>query len=289
MDFDTFMGKAWDEHATDAAVVARRLDDGLALVGDEAQLNRLMHLGQHVYGEHLAEWRNGVAFLDRIAALAAFVREGASGQAQQRAIASLRLAGGADAALGDLSASDRIRVGAMAAGHLAAHDTARARRLLEEALDLAQRAGLPNDDPMHRALAVTGNTLACTLEEKAVRSAEERALMILAAQTARQHWAIAGTWLETERAEYRLANTWLQAGDLVRAREHAQACLEIVAANDGAVLERLFAWEALGLVERAAGNVAGHAQALARAREAFAELDESDKSWCAASVEKIAV
>lgn len=289
MDFDTFMGKAWDEHATDAAAVARRLDDGLALVGDEAQLNRLMHLGQHVYGEHLAEWRNGVAFLNRIAALAAFVREGASGQAQQRAIASLRLAGGADAALGDLSASVRIRVGAMAAGHLAAHDTARARRLLEEALDLAQRAGLPNDDPMHRTLAVTGNTLACTLEEKADRSAEERALMILAAQTARHHWAIAGTWLETERAEYRLANTWRLAGDLARARVHALACLEIVAAHDGAALERLFAWEALGLVERAAGNVAGHAKALARAREAFAELDESDKSWCAASVEKLAV
>ena len=288
MDFDTFMGKAWDDHATDAAAVARRLDDGIALVGDEAQLNRLMHLGQHVYGEHLAEWRNGVAFLDRIAALPAFVREGASGQAQRRAIAALQLSEGADATIGDLSPSDRIRVGAMASGNLAAHDTARARRLLEAALDLAQRAGLPNDDPMHRTLAVTGNTLACTLEEKADRNAEECALMILAAQTARHHWAITGTWLETERAEYRLANTWLQAGDLARAREHAQACLEIVAANDGAALERLFGWEALGLVERAAGNAAGHAQALVRAREAFAELDESDKSWCAASIEKLA-
>ena len=63
---------------------------------------------------------------------------------------------------------------------------------------------------MHRALAITGNGLACTLEEKPDRTADERALMILAAQTARHHWAIAGTWLETERAEYRLANTWLQ-------------------------------------------------------------------------------
>jgi hypothetical protein len=141
---------------------------------------------------------------------------------------------------------------------------------------------------MHRTLAATGNNLACTLEEKAGRSTEERALMILAAQTARHHWAIAGTWLETERAEYRLANTWLQAGDLARAREHAQACLEIVAANDGAALERLFGWEALGLVERAAGNATGHSQALARAREAFAELEASDKSWCAASIDKLA-
>jgi hypothetical protein len=141
---------------------------------------------------------------------------------------------------------------------------------------------------MHRALAVTGHNIACTLEEKAERNGDERDLMILAAQTSRRHWAIAGTWLETERAEYRLANTWLQAGDLTRAREHAQACLEIVAAHDGAALERFFGWEALGLVERAAGNSAGHAQALVHARAAFAELAESDKAWCAASLDKLA-
>lgn len=214
-----------------------------------------MHLGQHVYGEHLAEWRNGEEFIERLVALPMFVADGASGQAHRRSLAALRLADGADASLADLSASDRIRVGAMASSHLAEHDTARAALLLEEALDLAQHAGLP----------------------------------ILAAQTARRHWAIAGTWLETERAEYRLANTWLQAGDLARAREHAQACLEIVAANDGAALERLFGWEALGVVERAAGNASGHAAALAYARDAFAELDEGDKSWCAASIDKLAV
>lgn len=288
MDFETFIDTAWTDHASDAAAVARRLDDGIALVADEAQLNRLMHLGQHVYGEHLGEWRNGMGFLDRLAALPAFGVDGASGQAQRRAIAALRLAEGADVRMGHLPVSDRVRVGAMAAGNLAAHDTVRARRLLEEALDLAQRAGLPATDPMHRALAVTGNTIAGTLEEKADRTADERALMILAAQTARRHWAIAGTWLETERAEYRLAITWLQAGDLVRARAQAQACLAIVAANQGAPLERLFGWEALGRVERAAGNEADHVQALARAREAFAELGESDQSWCAASIDKLA-
>ena len=291
MDFDTFMGQAWDDHATDAAAVARRLADGIALVGDEAQLNRLMHLGQHVYGEHLAEWRSGQDFIARLTTLPAFVPDGASGQARRRTVAALRLAqgaDGADTATADLSPSDRIRVGAMASGHLAAHDTGRAARLLEEALDAAQRAGLPADDPMHRTLAVTGNHLACTLEEKPGRSADERALMILAAQTARHHWAIAGTWLETERAEYRLANTWLQAGDPAQAREHAQACLEIVSANDGAALERLFGWEALGLVECAAGNASGHAQALVHAREAFAALDDADKSWCAASIDKLA-
>ncbi len=288
MDFDTFIGKAWDDHATNTAAVARRLDDGFALVADEPQLNQLMNLGQHVHGAHLGEWQQGIAFVERLTALPAYAPEGASGQARTRTIASLCLAAGEEAKLAALSPSDRIRVLAMAGSILAERDTARASALLQQALDLAQRADLPMSDPVHRALAATGNNLACALEEKPARSAEERALMILAAQTARHHWAIAGTWLETERAEYRLANTWLQAGDLARARGHAQSCLEIVAANDGAALERLFGWEALGLVERAAGNASGHARALVRAREAFAELAEADKSWCAASIERLA-
>ena len=288
MDFDTFIGKAWNDHGDAAQAVAERLDEALPLVGDEVQLNQLMHLGQHVCGAHLGQWQQAIAFVERLTQLPAFAPDGPSGQARTRTIASLRLAAGEGGELDALSPSDRIRVGAMAASSLAERDSARASRLLHDALDLAQRSGLPTSDPMNRALAVTGNNLASTLEQKPQRSVDERALMILASQTARHYWAIAGTWLETERAEYRLANTWLQAGDLARAREHAQACLEIVAANDGPALERLFGWEALGLVERAAGNATGHAQALAHAREAFEQLDESDKAWCAESIAKLA-
>ena len=290
MDFSTFIGRAWDEHAVAPQGVADRLVSGIALAGDEGQLNQLLTLAHHVHGEHLGTWQEGIAFIERLETAAAFAPQGPSGQAARRCIASLRLTGGASdpAPLNGLAESDRIRALAMAAANLAGREPLRAGALLRDALDLAQRTDFPANDPMNRALALAGNQIACELEEKPQRSADERGLMILAAQTARQYWALAGTWLETERAEYRLANTWLQAGDLARAREHAQACLEIVAANDGAPLERFFAWEALGLVERAAGNATGHAQALARAREAFAELDESDKSWCAASLDKLA-
>ena len=287
MDFDTFIGQAWDDHASASRAVADRLAHGAARVTDEAQLNRLMHLGQHVYGEHLAAWDEGVAFLERLKSLPIFAPDGASGQQLRRCVAGLRLSADDAAVLDGLSASDRARVAAMAASNLVAHDTVRAGRWLREAIDLAQHSGLPGSDPMHRSLAAAGNALACALEEKSDRSADERELMILAAQTARHHWAIAGTWLETERADYRLAITWLQAGDLAQARRHAQACLELVAANDGAALERLFGWEALGRVERAAGNATGHAQALAHARQAFDQLDASDKAWCAASIEKL--
>jgi len=290
MDFATFHSKAWNDHATAAREVAQRLSQGMPLVTTESQLTQLANLAQHVHGSHLGEWRAGTAFIEGLAALPLLQPEGASGKSLRRCLASLALAAGDEhaASLGSLSPSDRIRVGAMAASDLAEHDVARSMGLLQAALDEAARAGLAAADPIHRALAVAGNSLACTLEEKADRSTEERALMILAAQTARHHWAIAGTWLETERAEYRLAMTWLQAGDPAQARTHAQNCLDIVAANEGAALERLFGWEALGLVERAAGNATGHAQALTRAREAFAVLGEDDKSWCAASLAKLA-
>jgi hypothetical protein len=293
IDFDTFIERAWNDHATEPAAVAARLDAGRALVSDEAQLNRLMHLAHHLHGEHLGSCEQGLAFAEGLAQLPSFVAGGASGAALQRTRASLRLTGVIGVGAGDddsaaLSASDRIRVCAMAAANLAERDTARADRLLREALDLAQHAGLPATDPMHRALAVTGNQLACALEEKPLRSVDERALMILAAETARQHWAIAGTWLETERAEYRLAMTWLHAGEPLQARRHAQACLEIVEANQGAALERFFGWEALGRALRAAGDAGGHAQALARARQAFAALEDADKSWCGDSLEKLA-
>ena len=288
MDFTAFFDKAWADHGTAAREVATRLNQGVPLVTNGTQIVQLADLAHHVHGSHLGEWRAGIEFIERLATLPAFEPEGVSGQALRRYLASLVLAEGGEVDLGALSASDRIRVGAMAAANLAEHHATRAARLLQDALDQAQRCGLDAADPMHRALAIAGNGLACTLEEKADRSASERELMILAAQTARHYWAIAGTWLETERAEYRLAMTWLQAGDLARARLHAQSCLEIVAANNGAALERFFGWEALGRVERAAGNDAGHAQALARAREAFAELDESDTGWCGESMDRLA-
>jgi hypothetical protein len=291
VDFNSFNAKAWDDHATDPQAVAQRLCEGIALVVDEAQFMRLANLAQHVYGSHLHDWRKGAAFIESLAASPVYNADGASGAAIRRYLASLALSEGSEDAAGRLDGitpSDRIRVGALAASNLADLDALRAGELLQDAIDRAQRSGLPTTDPMNRDLAATGNNLAGALEEKISRTEDERTLMILAAQTSRHYWGVVGTWLEVERGEYRLANTWLKAGDLARAREHAQACLEIVAANNGPALERLFGWEALGLVERAAGNATGHAQAVARAREAFDQLEDGDKEWCAESVEKLA-
>ena len=291
MTFDSFIDAAWRDHGDDARAVAKRLGDGIAMLGDESQMVKLAAIAHHVYGEHLGEWRAGIAFVEYLAKLPMYDVRGESGHALRRFASSLALSENEGSEFGELidslTPSDRIRVSAMAASNLSQRDTPRATRLLEQALDDARRAKLDSTDPMNRALAVAGNNVACTLEEKTERSSAERDLMILAAQAARHYWQLAGTWVETERAEYRLAMSWIKAGEPDRAREHAQWCIDIVAANDGDATERFFGWEALAQVERAAGDPEGFSQALTHAREAFAALPESDKAWCAESLDKL--
>lgn len=288
MDFDTFIDQAWTDHATEAAAVASRLQaEGPALVGDAAQLAGMAHLAHHVFGSHLARWQDGIGFQQALAALPCCVQGSNEALAIGRHVSALRLAGGLGDDRAGASAADRIRLSALAANNLAEHDATRAAALLDEALALADTAGLPDNDPSHRALAVAGNNIASTLEEKPELGAQDQCLMIQAAQTGRKYWALAGTWLETERAEYRLAMSWLKAGDTAQARQHAQNCLEIVHAHDDVALEAFFGWEALGVVERAAGNATGHRQASSQAAAAFARLADADKSWCQASLDKL--
>jgi hypothetical protein len=286
MSFTDFVTHAWDEHAAQPVAVAERLaTQGLALVNDPAHVAPLAQLVHHVMGEHLGRWDDGLAALQTLAAHPVCVA-GAPEQAVERCRASLALCAGHPDTRPGMSPSDAIRVTALAATALAEQQTPRAMDLLRDALARMEAAQLPTDDPAHRAMAVAGNNLACTLEEKTVRSDHEVALMVLAAQTGRRFWAVAGGWLETERAEYRLAMTWVQAGDLAQARQHAQACLDIVQRESAPVLERFFAWEAMAVVARAAHSADAEAT-VAQARAAFAELDEDDRSWCQASLDKL--
>ena len=274
MDFDRFVSQAWDDHADDSPAVAARLQDQApALVTESAQVPRLAHLAHHVLGEHLGRWDDGLRFLRQLASLPACSSQADVAQGVRRHVASLQLAAGQADPRAAFDASERIRITALAAGDLASHDAPRAAALLEDALAQSEQADLPASDLSHRVLAVTGNAIAGTLEEKPQRSDVERGLMIRAAQVARRHWALAGTWL--------------QAGDKVQARQHAQNCLEIVQAHDNVPLEAFFGWEVLGLVERAAGNAAGHAQALQNAQAAFQALQTDDQGWCRPSLDAL--
>jgi hypothetical protein len=284
--FDDFMAQAWEAHATEPEAVAARLsDDGLRLASTPAFLGRLAGLMHHVHGTHLGAWDAGTIAL--IAVLAHPQCTEPVRLEVQRALASLALCRGDTSALPSLTPTDRLRVSAMAAAHLAERDTARASVLWQDALAQCSDLQPPPDDPSHRALAVTGNNMACALEDKPTRTPAERQLMIDAAAAARQHWALAGTWLEVERAEYRLARTWLKAGDAEKAHVHAQSCQAIVLAQAAPALEQFFAAEALALCAQGAGDAQAFAEARTQAISAFDQLDESDRGWCRPSLEAL--
>ncbi len=240
-------------------------------------------LAHHVYGEHLARWREGRAALNTLAR-----HPYAADAATSLKVfdASLALCGDEADTRHTLGVSDRIRVTALAAGNLAAHAPDRAGDLLREAVAAAEGTSLDDQDPACRALAVTGNSMACTLEEKAERSNEERTLMILRDDA--RHTG-AGRDLARDRARGVPVGAKLSARG--RSRGGAAACAglpRLVRQNGSPALEEFFGWEALGLVERAAGNTAAYRQALEQARDAFARLAESDRGWCQASLDALA-
>ncbi len=279
MDFDSFLDQAWTDHAEHAAAVAERLaDPGLALLQQEDQVLPLAFLAQHVHGQHLGRWAEGLAFQQQLAALPLVAAGSTTAQALQRFAAVMKLAGGlADERAGQ-PGSEATRITAMTAVALGVHDGARARALLDAAT--AEADALPDADPAVRALAIAGNGIAASLEDLPERSEAERALMVLAASTARRAWARAGTWLETERAEYRLAKTWLKAGDPAQAQQHALQCLAAVQAHGNVALENFFGLEALGLAQHAAGDSSAFATTLAQLRATFAAVEEGDIGVC---------
>ena len=253
--------------------MADRLDAGSRLLTDESQLIRLAGLAHHVYGDHLADRPGGLACQQWLGRHPLHAADGASGAAQRRFMASLRLSDGEAGVLDAFGPSDRIRVLALATSNLVDEDLSRAESLFRAALALVEQAQLPDDDDMHADLALTGHNLASALERRPDLSEGALTLMLLGAHTAHRHWGLIGPWTELHCAEYRLAHSWRKFGDLGRARQHAQAGLDLAEAHGCPASERLRSWEALGLVAQAAGDLSGHARGGARAQQAFIELD----------------
>lgn len=262
------VNQGWADHAKDPAGVLGRLADALPLVTEPGHVPAFAALAAHVAGEHLGRYDDGLALLDRLAARDVAAPASPEAKVVRRQQAALQLAAGRRGASdrleaaarvpGQTLASSRIRVAAFASAMLAGQgrpDAAGA--LLDEALGLAADALPSGADPAARALAVTGNNMACALEEKADRTPAETSLMVRAAAAGLRWWSVAGTWLETERAHYRLAASLRKAGRAAEAVVHARACLRIVEANGGDPFERCFAHEGVAAAAAAAGDVAG--------------------------------
>ncbi len=286
MNFESYLNQAWNDHAANALRVSTEFSTGASLAETNEQLSQLVGLATHVYGEHLGQWAEGVRFLNALQSHRHFVNGAEADHAIQRSIMVLQLASGQSVNLLAFTPSDQIRILALATSAMAERNVQQAKEFLQRALNLAQ-AGLGEKDPANRSLAITGNNLASALEEKKSRSIEETRLMVLAAQTARKYWEIAGTWLEVSRAEYRLAMTFLQSQDLSKALRHAQICLELCRENKAGELDLFFGCEALARVEKARGNEAEFQAALGQCKAHFENLSAQEKFWCESTLHKI--
>jgi len=280
MSLDAFIAAAWEDHGDHPEEVADRLAGALDLVVSPADIPPFVRIVTHVYGEHLARWGAGVALLESLRGRPQLGEDLAAAGAITRSVAVLRYAGNIDTALAHLSTDDRIAVLATAASALAAQlGWKRAIATYEEALRLAE-PGLPSGSPALRALAVAGNNLAASLEEKPDRDPVETRGMVAAAEGGLRFWRLAGTWLEEERAEYRLARSLLQAGDPAAAVEHARRCVDICAANDALPFERFFGYAVLAIARMRVGDSAAQATARQLALDQYALVAPDEKQWC---------
>lgn len=287
MELKTFLNQAWTDHANDSKAVADRIPTAFSLIGANDDVPAVVQLISHVVGEHLGEWEKAKRLLSSLRDHSKFNPATESAIAIARATAAIEIGAGSNPDLSSFSPSDRVRILSQAAALKAAHGhTASARTLLEQAL-AATSPSFADSDSGHRALAVTGNNLASSLEQKTDRSDLESELMIYAAKIARRFWELAGGWLEVERAEYRLAMCYLAAQDHAHALKHAQTCIEICEQNQAAAFEFFFAYEALARVESARNNEFGFAKAVEKINDHFVDLSDSDKAWCEETLTKL--
>jgi hypothetical protein len=286
--FDAFLEAAWSEHGDDPAAVAARLARSLDVVAAAEHITPYARIVTHVYGEHLALYADGVALLERLRTAPAFDGSAAAQGAVARGIAVLRFCGGDASVLGTLDHDDRIVVLATAASAFAEQKAfRRAIEAYTEALTLAQ-SGVPDGSPALRALAVGGNNLAATLEDKADRDLAETRGMLVAAQGGLDYWRRAGTWLEEERAEHRLSASRRSAGDYDGAVHHAERCIALCQANNAPAVEHFFGVAALALAQRSAGLAEEFDASRRIARQWHERVDPSERTWCDTTVAMLA-
>jgi hypothetical protein len=284
--FDTFISRAWTDHAMRGDAVARRLRLRTPPPQQPQHLSALVRLVVHLLGEHLGRFDDARWRLDALRTHP-LADDGVHSDLRV-AQATLAIAERRPGATKRLSATETVRAESAAAA------ICLGRGQLGRALDLIAAATqrlvhLPNAAPQdHRPLAVACNNMAWQLEELgAERGEAQTQAMLRMAAASREQWSRAGTWLHIERAEYCLALTHLSAGLHDQAWLHAAQCLAVCLRHHAAPFEHLSAHEAMARVHHARGEeaeLAHHAQAM---WEVFDRLNADDQSACREVVDDV--
>jgi hypothetical protein len=279
MSFEAFLEQAWADHGDRPEEVSQRLEQGYALIETPAQIAALARILAHVDGEHLGRWAEGISRLLRLREHAQWSEDGDCAMIVRRLVAALHFGNG-DEPAAELGAADLAHAHAVVAAAFAAQGRIPDATRHFRAACSAAAPGIGDGDPAIRALAVTSNNLAASLEERPSRDAEETRVMLDAAHAGLECWARAGGWTETERAEYMLSKCLLAAGDAPGALAHARQCVAICERNDANAFERFYAQSVTALAHRALGDASQYELTRATALALHATLTADEKPWC---------
>jgi len=282
MIFNDYLNEAWEKHQDHAEEVFNEFPQFFSLCEKDDDVLSLGHLITHVCGEHLGRWKEGIALLESLLREKPIIDS--SGINRFKAI--LNLCADKNYSLIGFSDSDQSRILASCASALLNVEIKRAGRYFKKA-DLIAKEKLDAKDPAIKGIAMTGNNLACALEEKENRNTEEDELMIFAARMGRTYWEKAGTWMHVERAEYRLAQTYLKANKPEVAKTHALNCLSIIEKNGDDPIELFFAHEVLCLCAEALNDQDSVEKHIHQMETCFARMNNDDQCWTRPTLDKI--
>jgi hypothetical protein len=241
---DTLLGKDFGRHATDSAAYAADLEAARGEV-DAKRLVRYVQVCTHTLGEHLSDW-------DAARRAAELTLEGRTPDAETgRAWAYLsiaRLLAGdvARAATAELAwcgAADNFSSAALEVKFLLVSALVGAKRageampLYRAALDLARRMG---PAAPHHAIAEVSGALATDLLEAPSRTADEAALMEIAADAAHEASLIDGDWYADLTGNYLKALVANVLGKPDVAIEHVARARAIIAENEPCPVDEAF-------------------------------------------------
>ncbi|OQW49132.1 MAG: hypothetical protein A4S09_03455 [Proteobacteria bacterium SG_bin7] len=189
MAFSDYIQEAWKNHSTQCEKVAADFPRAATLAITHDEINQFVELVIHVMGEHLGKWKEGISFLTNLKKITSFSKNSDVGVAIKCAIAAFQISDEQTPDLRSFTRSEQIRILALAATNLCDRDFKKSKRLLSQAVALAE-TNVEKRDPANRAIAVTSNNFACGLEEKKSRTPEETEWMIACAEIARKYWEL---------------------------------------------------------------------------------------------------
>lgn len=234
MDVDALVSRGWAEHPKDPAAVAELLEGHLDLVADGEGAAKVMHLLNHVVGDHLGRRADAKRLCEDVLRRAG--DEPGPSPFVHLAVARTMAgdAPGAEAAIEVLGgdAPQRVRIGLLVAqSHAHAGDWDEAARVYDEQMTLGD--DLPGGHDAERSYAIVSNNIASEALNEGPRTPTVDALMVRAAQNARTYWGRVGTWVNDERADYLLSLVHNKLGHAKEALAFADRALTTITEADG--------------------------------------------------------